>query len=181
MRIRKSIILLAILMLASSVTSCGSADVEETEKISEDSSVQTETETETETEPDRMSVPDNLPERNYEGYDFRIVTRGRDDFIKDIGAELELTGEVVNDAYYNRNRAVMDRFNIKISGEYVAQNDAAVHSAVEASVMANDDAYGMAINQCIAMAAVGTSGLYLDRSEERRVGKECRSRWSPYH
>ena len=22
---------------------------------------------------------------------------------------------------------------------------------------------------------------YNDRSEERRVGKECRSRWSPYH
>ena len=25
---------------------------------------------------------------------------------------------------------------------------------------------------------IGASGL---RSEERRVGKECRSRWSPYH
>ena len=23
--------------------------------------------------------------------------------------------------------------------------------------------------------------LLTDRSEERRVGKECRSRWSPYH
>src|SRR3982751_7081905 len=23
--------------------------------------------------------------------------------------------------------------------------------------------------------------VFLDRSEERRVGKECRSRWSPYH
>src|SRR5256886_10964398 len=23
--------------------------------------------------------------------------------------------------------------------------------------------------------------VYTDRSEERRVGKECRSRWSPYH
>ena len=22
---------------------------------------------------------------------------------------------------------------------------------------------------------------YFKRSEERRVGKECRSRWSPYH
>src|ERR1039458_10376027 len=22
---------------------------------------------------------------------------------------------------------------------------------------------------------------FIDRSEERRVGKECRSRWSPYH
>ena len=24
-------------------------------------------------------------------------------------------------------------------------------------------------------------GIIEDRSEERRVGKECRSRWSPYH
>ena len=23
--------------------------------------------------------------------------------------------------------------------------------------------------------------IYEERSEERRVGKECRSRWSPYH
>ena len=28
--------------------------------------------------------------------------------------------------------------------------------------------------------AVGVGG-YASRSEERRVGKECRSRWSPYH
>ena len=26
-----------------------------------------------------------------------------------------------------------------------------------------------------------TNGDQTDRSEERRVGKECRSRWSPYH
>ena len=25
------------------------------------------------------------------------------------------------------------------------------------------------------------TSIPLDRSEERRVGKECRSRWSPYH
>src|SRR2546429_2274412 len=28
---------------------------------------------------------------------------------------------------------------------------------------------------------VGGSGRLYRRSEERRVGKECRSRWSPYH
>src|SRR3712207_9047622 len=34
-----------------------------------------------------------------------------------------------------------------------------------------------------AIALSGFSGFYLSigRSEERRVGKECRSRWSPYH
>ena len=32
------------------------------------------------------------------------------------------------------------------------------------------------------MAALETSRLSdVQRSEERRVGKECRSRWSPYH
>ena len=29
--------------------------------------------------------------------------------------------------------------------------------------------------------AFGPIRLQEDRSEERRVGKECRSRWSPYH
>ena len=29
--------------------------------------------------------------------------------------------------------------------------------------------------------AIAVVGGALGRSEERRVGKECRSRWSPYH
>ena len=29
--------------------------------------------------------------------------------------------------------------------------------------------------------ALGKYGRLRRRSEERRVGKECRSRWSPYH
>ena len=34
------------------------------------------------------------------------------------------------------------------------------------------------------IAAIGKDSLHqnwIKRSEERRVGKECRSRWSPYH
>ena len=39
---------------------------------------------------------------------------------------------------------------------------------------------------CVAVGAFATSGVLIVkelgvRSEERRVGKECRSRWSPYH
>src|SRR3989441_4046059 len=32
-----------------------------------------------------------------------------------------------------------------------------------------------------AATLVAPSGSIATRSEERRVGKECRSRWSPYH
>src|SRR2546422_7931042 len=32
-----------------------------------------------------------------------------------------------------------------------------------------------------AVLLIGVSKRHTGRSEERRVGKECRSRWSPYH
>ena len=33
----------------------------------------------------------------------------------------------------------------------------------------------------LSAVSTGSQVLNLVRSEERRVGKECRSRWSPYH
>src|SRR2546427_13265162 len=40
--------------------------------------------------------------------------------------------------------------------------------------------YGVAGYQVLATSVKQPEGLTA-RSEERRVGKECRSRWSPYH
>ena len=33
----------------------------------------------------------------------------------------------------------------------------------------------------VELLSLKDAGIKVDRSEERRVGKECRSRWSPYH
>ena len=41
-------------------------------------------------------------------------------------------------------------------------------------------AIGFVITVIISMC-IGDGSFYPVRSEERRVGKECRSRWSPYH
>src|SRR3989441_6855956 len=38
-----------------------------------------------------------------------------------------------------------------------------------------------AANAAAAPAAPATGAVIVERSEERRVGKECRSRWSPDH
>src|SRR3712207_9211120 len=38
----------------------------------------------------------------------------------------------------------------------------------------------VALENLISSLLIG-AGLVVVRSEERRVGKECRSRWSPYH
>src|SRR2546427_7869886 len=36
-------------------------------------------------------------------------------------------------------------------------------------------------NKWAGSALMQNEALAVERSEERRVGKECRSRWSPYH
>src|SRR5258705_13749393 len=43
------------------------------------------------------------------------------------------------------------------------------------------DSLGEAIADCVHVVGLTARGRTAKRSEERRVGKECRSRWSPYH
>src|SRR3712207_9243785 len=45
-------------------------------------------------------------------------------------------------------------------------------------VLAGDEVHGVVEVHRLVVVAVEERP---DRSEERRVGKECRSRWSPYH
>ena len=40
---------------------------------------------------------------------------------------------------------------------------------------------GMTFKQIAEEVGVSEQTIHRWRSEERRVGKECRSRWSPYH
>ncbi|MBR4960371.1 MAG: hypothetical protein IKY52_05700 [Clostridia bacterium] len=151
--------LLVLLMLASSVTACGESSGTDT---SADTAAQTETERETTELEARLALPDNLPEKDFDGYDFRVLTRDRDDFVNDVGAELELTGDVADDAIYNRNQKIMERFNITISGEYAENNGTATHAAAQAAVMAGDDTYDIVENQVTQMAKVCTTGIYMD-------------------
>ena len=40
---------------------------------------------------------------------------------------------------------------------------------------------GLFVLVFFSLVAIFAGFISLTRSEERRVGKECRSRWSPYH
>src|SRR2546426_10895349 len=48
-------------------------------------------------------------------------------------------------------------------------------------VMSGHARSDLAIRLRDAGAPLGEVFSFISRSEERRVGKECRSRWSPYH
>ena len=68
-----------------------------------------------------------------------------------------------------RNRAVTSK--LKTLRKKVA---AAVETSDKEAAAAAYNTFSSAVDKA---AKVGT----IPRSEERRVGKECRSRWSPYH
>ena len=44
-----------------------------------------------------------------------------------------------------------------------------------------EEAIAATVAKFQSLAEEHGSNVVVDRSEERRVGKECRSRWSPYH
>ena len=56
------------------------------------------------------------------------------------------------------------------------QSEDGLDCAGENTLQENEDC-----SDCPYFCPVCGECMYEDRSEERRVGKECRSRWSPYH
>ena len=55
--------------------------------------------------------------------------------------------------------------------------DAVIYSELVSIIERDSDA----VYDILEVLISNLNDKQLDRSEERRVGKECRSRWSPYH
>ena len=85
-----------------------------------------------------------------------------------------------NDRLLKQYRRAVERINA-LESEFERLDDAALRAKT-------DDfrqrlSAGTALDDLLpeAFAVVREAGKRTLRSEERRVGKECRSRWSPYH
>ena len=102
----KKKVLLMMLVMAM-LAGCGKTPAAETEEQQN-----TETETAAQTEQDDP-YRDDLPEMDFNGEGVSIAVWNHDDVVGEFHAE-ELSGEVVNDAVYNRNLAVENRLNMKM-------------------------------------------------------------------
>lgn len=86
---------------------------------------------------EETEVGDDLPALDFDGYAFRIVTRevGHIDYKMNVD---DINGEPINDAIYNRNRIIEQRFDTVITETYSDQADFA-----RKSVLAGEDAYDL--------------------------------------
>ena len=119
---------LAVLMLLLPMLAAGCSNNNPTGTESETTPTATNTPTTTteegETEGElsdleqRRLIPDDLPDVNYGGAEFRVLTNNGDQYKEEILVDEE-TGDNCNDAVWHRNITVEDRFNVKIACEQV--------------------------------------------------------------
>ncbi|MBO4932364.1 MAG: hypothetical protein J6I42_09295 [Clostridia bacterium] len=162
---KKILALLLALLMAASAVGCASDNTadgaSDTTASAADNTALEETDP-VETEPEYV-MWENLPAATLDGFEFKIVeyTPG-----KDTGATIlhgdaeELTGEVINDAIYNRNRAVEERFDVKITTQGEAWGGAA--AIVQKNANAGDDEYSMAMDAPSTMVTASLQNTLLN-------------------
>lgn len=110
---------------------------------------------EAETEIDRKNAAADLPDMDYEGQNFTVITTSGMEY--EIWAE-ELNGEVTNDAVYNRNAGVMSEYNI-VLGHVAGVNWEQVLKSFVTSVTAGDNAYQLLANYAYTSYNAIAAGL----------------------
>lgn len=104
-------LILAAIMLSSAFVSCSESPQDKTEsKTAESQNISAE---ESETEKTEEGEKLDVPFTDYEGYTFNALTGDNVTYNwRELTVE-EITGEPINDAFYNRNLWVEDKLNIK--------------------------------------------------------------------
>ena len=146
-------ILVAFLLF--SAVSCGNDSTTKETQNSTNTVSAAESETETETSP-----IDTLERADYDGYEFRILSMDFTWQAYDYCVAEEITGELVNDAIYNRTTAVADVLNVQFTEQRV--DDGAACPAVRKTASASEDAYDLAFMNVGQSNALATEGLLLD-------------------
>ena len=162
MKCRKLLALLLAAVLASSgLVGCGSAEPEaETNGSAGDAAVET---TPRDTETTRDQISDNLPDKDFGGRNFHLLTR--QNYFHKFMPE-DMTGEAVNDALYARNTEIIERYNITMSYTAPAcewgtsSND--WNRNLESSVMAGDGAYDLVAGYASTVPEVVTKNILLN-------------------
>ena len=97
------------------------------------------------------------------------------------GSELVFHGRMLPVSLVGSDNCTLKNFSIDFANPHISQ----------VKVLENDTLGGMITYEVAPwveyeirdsnFVAKGEGWEHVPRSEERRVGKECRSRWSPYH
>lgn len=165
-------LMLVLLMLAPSMAACSESNPETPDASAGDAAAENPSAGEEEViaEPEETEITDELPEIKFNGSDYVILTRNCcPSHTNGIYIE-ELTGDVVNDAVYDRNIALEERFDIHIAQPQLG-NDGDP-TMLTASVTAGDNAYDSVIYHYRHLGSTAAGGYLLDTTQATYIDYE---------
>ncbi len=146
-------VLLATLMLAGTLTACGS---------SKEENAQT-----TDAYEDGFSTDDNLPDDlDYENQEITIISRDKEGWTRGEISVEGLTGDPVNDAVFERNKSVESRLNVTLNSildkDYAME---AVPNKVIQAIQAGTDDYDIVASAAVSTYPHTISGNFVDLAD----------------
>lgn len=151
---RTASLLLAILSVASMAVSCSSENTGNNTSPENNTDTPTAAET-TAAETEIPTIPESLPNVNYDGYVFRMLTTDEVGSVRysfELDTE-QMNGEVLNDAVYERNAAVEEKYGIELKQVHFAKSG--FQQAFQNSVTAGDDSYDLFFHNIQACMKIG--------------------------
>lgn len=151
------------------LSGCSSADVETTQDAKDTAETPAAESSETVEETVPVEEEEELfpkltwetPEKDYEGYEFHILTRGWAPAKDEMGTD-ELTGETVNDEVYNRNLSVGAKYNMTVTRYYNETTEGHGPANVKTMVQAGDKSADMIVGSLFGMMPLTTDKLFYD-------------------
>ena len=148
---------LAVVMAAAAFVSCGDSAGEQTGDTAETADTAA-----AETEP-----VDPFADMDFGGEEIRmmIANRVRDGMIGSQNTIIhgeELTGEVVNDAVYNRNILVEEKLNIKLAFTENEESHDTIGASITQLLTAGDDAYDLVIHELFPLATLSVQNSFIN-------------------
>ncbi|MBR4959385.1 MAG: hypothetical protein IKY52_00645 [Clostridia bacterium] len=165
-------LLFAALLCTSSLLSCGGGEAETTADTSADIAP-VETEAETDSLEARKLVDDGLTDKDFSGEEFRMIYQER---YSEFQYVEEMTGDTLDDAVYNRNMTVEDRFNAKIVHNVGAEEQLAMD--IKNSVLSGNDEYDLYMGHTMYTGKHSMQGIFRNMYE---LGIDFSKPWYPQY
>ena len=173
----KNIISVLSLLLCATILlgSCGSAAPAETTSVTAPATTAPETTAALTPAEIRAALSDDLPDKKFEGRKFTVITEKS---FTDFYVIEELSGETLNDAVYERNSRLSERFDAVINC-LPTDDYKATASMVRTAIQAGDgNQFTVVAHHMVSNGALALAGYYINWYEVPHVDLE-RPWWAP--
>lgn len=158
-----SVFLLTLILILNFIAACGSNKTgigNITDTTSENSSAASE------------DTYEPLPAEDFKGRKFTMFLY---EYMKEEQQSEEVSGDVLNDAVYNRNIKIETEYNIKM--DFVSEIFDDYASSVRKSILAEDAAYDLLAFHAVAATSIANEKLYTDWKEVPVINENLDKPW----